>query len=72
MHNEAHEAGYNHGVYYPEVPVDPPLLDGGERRVVDAYAVCRRRWTASVVRMSRRRTLPLRVMERTLLEKYIQ
>jgi len=38
VHNEAHEAGRDHGVCYPEVPVDPPLLDGREGRVVDARA----------------------------------
>ena len=63
MHNEAHEAGCNHGVYYPEVPADPPLLDGGERRVVDAYAG---------VELCRRRLDGFSGANVTLLEKYIQ
>ena len=45
VQNEAHKAGCDHGICYPKVPVDPPLLDRRERRVVDARAgveLCRR------------------------------
>lgn len=36
VQDKTHEASCDHGVCYPEVPVDPPLLDGRERQVVDA------------------------------------
>jgi len=38
VQNKAHKASCDHGVYYPEVPVHPQLLDGRERRVVDTGA----------------------------------